>query len=656
MNTVIPGVSRKPFIKKKGFKIIAIILVVALLAGGAYYFVKIKNGKANTAVAQRTTTVTKGQITDSIAGSAPIEASDRSEISSKVTATLEKINVKEGDQVKAGDELFVLDNTDALLDIENAQNSINQMQLTLDDTAKSISGLTVKAPFSGQVTNVSIKEGDTVNKDGTLMTITDVSKLDVTLSFSGSEAKNIKVGQNATVYLQDLMLSVDGSVTYVSAKPYAAASGGEIYNVEIQVENPGSLKSDMKATAEITVDGIVLDSVESGTLSYKSDKVLKSDAGGTVSKLNVRENEFVNAGDLLVKLDNNDLILTSSTNNMKMDNLKAQLEILQKQLTYYKITATFDGTITKMGSVIEGDTASQGTTLAVLSNVNHLEFAVDIDELDISSLAVGQEVKITSDAIEETATTPLTGKVTNVAMEGTSSNGVTTYPVTVTVDDESAAKLKTGMNIDAEIIIADKSDILRVPLEAVTEQGGKSYVYVKGASSGSSGNQTGGSNNGTFGGPPDGSTSGSGFKGGAPADGTSGSAMRTPRTDNTSGAGMRGTPPTGNTSGGAMNRQNNRSGSTSQGAVKGSFARARNEKADTYYDGSYMVEVETGISNDTYIEITSGLTEGQTIVLPKTSTVKTTTTTENNSRNGGGMMTGGGGMPSGGGGGGPGGF
>lgn len=574
MDAVTPGASRNFFKKKKMVKIISICLVAALLAGGAYVFVQAKNSKSSGTVAQRTTRVVKGTLTDSIAGSAPTEASYRSELSPKVTATLEQINCKEGDQVKAGDVLFVLDNTDALLNIENSRNSIAQMQLNLDSTSKSVSGLVVRAPYSGQITNISIKEGDTINKGGALLAITDVDKLDVTLPFSGEAVKNVLIGQKATVYLQDLMLSVDGNVTYKSSKPYTTASGGELYNVEITINNPGSLKEGMKATAEIIADGTALESVESGTLSYVNNKVLKSDAGGTVSSLKVRENEFVNAGDILAELENDDLLLTSTTNNMKMENLQAQLEIQQKQLSYYTIVAPFDGTITKLGTANEGDTVKQGEVLAVVSDMGHLEFSVSIDELDISQVAVGQVVKITADAIEETATTPLTGKVSKVAMEGTSSNGVTTYPVTVTVDDDAASKLKTGMNIDAEILISDKSDVLMVPLEAVTKMGNRSFVYVKGDDSAS---EQSGSN-------------------------SQGNSSRTSRRSNASG--------------------------------------------DIYYAGATLVMVETGISNDTYIEIISGLTEGQEIVLPKASASTGSSSGSNNQRNQGGIM---GGIPAGGG-------
>ncbi len=583
MNAVLPEPRRNVFFKKKPVKIIAICLVAVLAIAGVYTFIKAKNNSSGGAVEQRTALAVKGELTDSITGSAPVVSTNRSELSPKAAATLEKVTCKEGDQVKTGDVLFVLDNTDALLNIENTRNSIAQLQLNIDSTAKSAGGLLVRAPYGGQITNISFREGDIINKGGALLTITDVDNLKVTLPFSGAAVKNISAGQKAVVYLQDLMLSVEGRIAYKSNKPYTTASGGELYDVEIAITNPGSLKEGMKATAEITAGGTILESAGVGTLSCINKKVMKSDAGGAAASLKVRENEFVNAGDILAELENDDLLLTSTTNSIKMESLQNQLDIQKKQLSYYTIVTPFDGTVTKLGSANEGDTVKQGELLAVVSDMGHLEFTVSIDELDVSQVAVGQTVKITAAALEETTAAPLTGKVSRIAMEGTSSNGVTTYPVTVTVDDNGAVKLKTGMNIDAEIIIATKPDALMIPLEAVTKVRNKSFVYLKGTAA-----------EGKI-------TKGSQLQGSA--------AQNQPAKSNSSGA-----------QGRRIRAQGGPMSGTSAGALQGGFAGAAGRLGggiDDYYQGAILTEVKTGISNDNYIEILSGLTEGQEIVLPK---------------------------------------
>ena len=246
------------------------------------------------------------------------------------------------------------------------------------------------------------------------MTLTDMSKLKVTLPFSGSGFPDIRTGQKATVYLQDLMQSVDGTVTYVGDKPYSTASGGELYNVEIMVDNPGSLTDGMKANAEIDTPEGSFTSVDSGLLSCINTSVLESDAGGTVTSVNVIENQFVNAGDVLAEMQNDSAKLTLDTDNLKLQSLQRQLVIQQQQLTYYKITAPCDGTVASVNN-IAGDTVQPGNTLAVVSDMGHLQFQVSIDELDIAKVKVGQKVNITLDALPETSTTPLTGTVSDVA-------------------------------------------------------------------------------------------------------------------------------------------------------------------------------------------------------------------------------------------------
>lgn len=633
MNTDVPGVRRKIFKSKIIVRWVAIGLIVLLAAGAVYTFITIRKGKsAANAQQQQTARVIKGNLSISITGSAPITSSNRRELSPKVTSKITKVYFKEGDNVKAGDVLFELDDTDAQLNVENTKNSIAQTQLTQTNNQKSVTGLNVKAPFSGQVTNIQAKSGDTIGKGASILTITDNSRLKVTLPFNGSGVAGISVGQKATVNLQDLMQSVDGVVTYISSKPYTTASGGELYNVEITIENPGSLQEGMKANADITTSSEILSSVESSTLACINSTIVRSDAGGTIQSVNVMENQYVNAGDILLKLQNDDLKLTLDTTDLKIQSLQRQLQIQQEQLTYYKIAAPCDGEITSQTS-IEGDTVKPGDVMAVVADMGHMEFSVTIDELDIAKVQVGQKVNITVDALPETSTTPLTGQVIKTAMEGTSSNGVTTYPVTISINETD--KLKAGMNANADILISDKQNVLMVPLEAVQKMGNRSFVWVRsnGKTTGSSGfGQWGG--NGINGQRNRNGANGSGAQSGNQAQGAQSGNTRQGAQGNNTAQGAR----NGNTQQGAQN------GNTRQGMQNGNAAQGfrRNAAAiNSYYANATIMPVQTGINNDTFIEITSGLQEGDVVILPQTTTSSgQQSATQNRSGFGGGGMGG----------------
>ena len=94
-----------------------------------------------------------------------------------------------------------------------------------------------------------------------------------------------------------------------------------------------------------------------------------------------------------------------------------------------------------------------------------------VDELDVLDVEVGQKVQVTVDAFEGET---FTGKVTNVSLESTSSNGVTQYPVTVQMDE--VGDLLPGMNVNGEIIIDEAENVLAIPAQAL-QRG--NVVYVK---------------------------------------------------------------------------------------------------------------------------------------------------------------------------------
>ena len=105
--------------------------------------------------------------------------------------------------------------------------------------------------------------------------------------------------------------------------------------------------------------------------------------------------------------------------------------------------------------------------------MSYLTFDISLDELDVNEVAVGQTVNITCDSLTDAGT--FEGTVTKVSVAGTTSNGVTTYPVTVRIDSAPDGLLP-GMNVDATIVVEESKDALTVPVAAV--QRGNT-VYVK---------------------------------------------------------------------------------------------------------------------------------------------------------------------------------
>jgi multidrug efflux pump subunit AcrA (membrane-fusion protein) len=147
------------------------------------------------------------------------------------------------------------------------------------------------------------------------------------------------------------------------------------------------------------------------------------------------------------------------------------------------ITAPADGIVTTLASAA-GERVTIGQVVAHLTNYMDLQTVVQVDELDISKINKDQTVSLTVNAYPDQ---PYTGKVTAIANEGTSSNGVSTFDVTIHFDKSD--NLKVGMSTEASILTASKDNALYVPVEAVHTANDQKYVI---SASTSNDNQTAG--------------------------------------------------------------------------------------------------------------------------------------------------------------------
>ena len=101
-------------------------------------------------------------------------------------------------------------------------------------------------------------------------------------------------------------------------------------------------------------------------------------------------------------------------------------------------------------------------SLAVIYDLSYLKLEMNISELDLSKIKDGQTVAITADAIPGEI---FEGRVDRVSINGTTANGFTTYPATILLEDYGG--LNPGMNVSADIIVAQLKSALTIPASAV---------------------------------------------------------------------------------------------------------------------------------------------------------------------------------------------
>lgn len=442
--------------KKK--TILVVIIGVIVIGGSIYGLSKTSASKSTDTI--NTATATKGDLTVSIEGSGVIEPLEMYNITSLATGDILQSNFEEGQEVKKGDLLYVIDTKDIDNTIEKAEVSLEKQQLSHSQTLESYAGLSVETPISGVIIECYVKNGDSVQSGTKIADIINNDYMLLEIPFNSSDAANINVGDTANVTLENSFYETIGTVQYVSSGEIVIDSGATVSTVKIKVKNPGSITNADKATA--IVKNMACNS--SGTFDYWEQKTITADTSGDVTSVNHTTGDRVNAGNVVVNLESQSAVVSLKQSELSLKDSELALQNTKDQLDDYNITSPISGTVlektSKAGDTLDSDTKS--TTMAVIADMSKLTFEIDVDELDIGKIEVGQEVQVTADSLEGQT---FKGTIDNISKIGTSSDGVATYPVTVVMDNTN--DLMIGMNVNAEIVIESKEDVLQIPSSAL---------------------------------------------------------------------------------------------------------------------------------------------------------------------------------------------
>ena len=440
---------------RKRVLIPAVACVVAFSLGIHFF------GGSQTALAAdltyTTAAVERRDITSEITGSGSLEAANSYSVTSLVDGTILADYFEEGDQVNEDTVLYDIDSSDMASSLEQSEISLSQAQRSYNNKLKDLADLTVIAPKAGQVVDIAVEAGDDVSAGQTVATIRDSDTMTLKVPFLADEAAGFYVGQSAQVTLDSTFEVLNGTVTEVSGVDQVLTGNVIVRDVTIQVSNPGGLSTSQTGSA--TVDGCA--SASGGSFSYLAERSVTAEVSGTVASIHVSEGDRLSQGGAILTLTSDNLEDELQSAAEALRNAELSLESRYDQLDNYTITSPISGTVIDK-NYNAGENIETGQTLCSIYDLSYLTLTLNVDELDISNIQVGQQVLITAEAVEGRT---YTGVVTKVSVAGTSSSGTTTYPVTIRIDETDG--LLPGMNVDATITLDSAGGVLAIPSAAL---------------------------------------------------------------------------------------------------------------------------------------------------------------------------------------------
>lgn len=137
-------------------------------------------------------------------------------------------------------------------------------------------------------------------------------------------------------------------------------------------------------------------------------------------------------------------------------------------------SASEAGNTSDSGSAVISQYSAYETAAFSIASNDQATVSINVDELDITSVKTGQTAKITLDAIEGEE---FEGTITSVSSEASSGSSSAKYPVEITFDKTD--DMRIGMTASASISIDEAEDAVLIPVDALQEKGGKTFVYTK---------------------------------------------------------------------------------------------------------------------------------------------------------------------------------
>lgn len=451
------------FIKTHKKRCIAAVVAVAVLA---VVVIPRKSRSASADLAYTQEKLGRRDIVNVYDGSGTINAADSYTVKSLVTGTVLTADFELGDTIQKGDVLYVIDSSDVEGDLESAQLSVSQAQRSYDDAADARN---VRTKIGGEVSSFAVAAGDAVQAGQTVATVRDTSVMLLAVDFPAAEAQSFAVGQAAQVMPDTTFEVLNGTIRSVSGADPSGDASLMTCTVTIAVPNAGSLTTAQAAVAQ--VNGV--SSLNSAHFTYQREETVVAAASGTVSELCVKEGSTVRQDDVILRITGKDLDKQAQNAADNLRSAELRMSSAERNISHYTIDAPISGTIVdkkvKAGDKLSAnDTAMQN--LCTIYDMSYLEMKLNVDELKIRSLEVGQEVEITADAVPGET---YKGVISSILVAGTTANGSTSYPVTVRIDD--MGELLPGMNATAKITTASVKNVLALPNAALVRG---SYVLV----------------------------------------------------------------------------------------------------------------------------------------------------------------------------------
>lgn len=409
---------------------IVILIVIAIVAAGGYFgYQAWQRAQAAAAGSFQTANVTRGDLTAIVGATGTVHANQSGVISWQTTGRIGAIQVAVGDVVADGDVLAELDPgwlpqsmILARADLVTAQRNLDTLINSDAATAEAYQALVAARKELDDAETKRASKNYSRSSDDTV----DVARANLALAQD-------EVDRAQEIYDQVANRAEDDPFRAQALSALASAK-------QKRDRNQANLNWLLSKPDEL--------------------ELAEADARVTLAKARLAdaEREWER--------------LKNGADPLDIEAAQARVDAIQATLAQVRVEAPFAGTITEVRSKV-GDEVAPGTVSFRIDDLSHLLVDVDITEVDINRVSLGQSATLTFDAIQGKE---YQGQVVEVGQVGTNVQGVVNFTVTIELTGADGA-VRPGMTAAVNLITEELKDVVLVPNRAVRLRNGRRVVY-----------------------------------------------------------------------------------------------------------------------------------------------------------------------------------
>ena len=455
--------------------------MVLLAAGGLGYRAWASNQAAEPSEVQ-TATVQNGSLASTLSSSGNVRSGQNATISWQTSGKVKEVTLKPGDLVQEGQVLAELDSKTLSSELLQARQSLIAAKQALEDLQNSElqQAQALQAVEDAQVVVDRLKE-----KSAGEASLAQLALAQAQETLEDAQKNRTKMNYPHTT---DKLTIEKAETDYLVAKAAYKEAMTE-YNkyAHKNLTNPDRVRALNNLMTTKQRMNSVLGIYNWYLLGYGQNEIAQADAELAVAVANLTsaqsEWETVKDGssEAAIALAEAQLAealreweqIKDGSSTEELEAAQAAVDAVQAKLDYAQLTAPFAGTITD-ADIKTGDLVTNGSAAFRIDDLANLYIDLQISEVDLANLNVGQAATLEFDAIPDKV---YSAEVTEIGMIGSVSQGVVNYPVTVKVTDADE-DIRPGMTAAVTIILDQREDVLLVPNKAIRTSSGQQTVTV----------------------------------------------------------------------------------------------------------------------------------------------------------------------------------